>query len=174
MTERKAHQTRLALATVAGLAIGFAAAGCSSGAVDRKAPPERTRERLVIINLKMDRDGSVVGIGDVVSDDLKTKGKEAAVSKKEGDFLHWIVNPPYADVTLKIALADDAKAGKDRPKDPFETPIEEHGKHNRSGKISPKAPTTDQDHPPYEYKVFVFDNKRKTNIPLDPIIRVDP
>jgi hypothetical protein len=167
MTEWTSHHPGFALASVAALAIVFAAAGCGSSDKSGGKPPESPpTERIVTIQLKTGPDGGVTGYKEPVSDDPVSNGMEAAVGKQKGEVIHWIVSPASANVTLTIAL----KPGET---DPFETEITNFGKHSRSGKVKKDADVTSPKYK-HEYLVTVHDNASNKDLPSDPIIRVDP
>jgi hypothetical protein len=164
MTERKSHQTRIALAAVAGLAIAFAAAGCgSSGQRVKSVPVDPANERKVSIPLDMDRSGNVIGVHKPVTDDIQSNNEYAAVSRSKRHGLRWKVDPPNADVVLTVDIKKDFA-------NPFDGPITCLDNQCVSGPTLQFAPVGKF----YEYWLNIHDNKSRKDFRIDPIIRVDP
>jgi len=116
----------------------------------------------VTVPLQLNEKNEVTGIGQPVSDDPQSNGKEVGLSKKQGHYAEWVTNSSSADVDLTIGM-------KLNNPYPFDGAFKNKGNTVSSDKLVENAKEGK-----YDYWVNVFDKKTKKNFKIDPPIRVDP
>jgi len=158
MTRTRTSTSFVTLLLVAGLAAGLLVAG-----IVRRADADQPsgNRKAVKVPLLM-TNGEVSGVGQPVSDDTKSNGKEVGLSKKLGHHAEWVTSPPSADVEMTIGMKVDNPY-------PFDGAFRNDGNSVTSAKL-----LKDAREGTYEYWINVHDKKTGKDFRLDPPIRVDP